>query len=83
MWTKHIFDTTHKMYKEVLFDWFKGTGGGSGATTMFEGWSDEKLQHFDIGIDNYDHTDVANRPAVMIESYGKQKTLFLTVIHLG
>ena len=70
------------MYKEVLFDWFKGTGGGSGAATMFEGWSDEKLEYFDIDIDSYDHTDVANRPAVMIESYAKQKTPFLTVIHL-
>ena len=70
------------MYKEVLFDWFKGTGGGSGAATMFEGWSDEKLQHFNIDVDNYDHTDVANRPAVLIESYGKQKIPFLTVIRL-
>ena len=70
------------MYKEVLFDWFKGTGGGSGAATMFEGWSDDKLKHFDIDIDNYDHTDVANKPAVMLESYGKQKSPFLTVIYL-
>jgi len=70
------------MYREVLFDWFKGTGGGSGAATMFEGWSDAKLDHFNIDKDTYDHTDVANRPAVLMEGYGKQKTPFLTVIHL-
>ena len=70
------------MFKEVLFDWFKGTGGGSGAATMFEGWSQEKLEYFGIDNDTYDHTDVANRPAIMIESYGKQKVPFLTVIFL-
>ena len=70
------------MYKKVLYIWLKGTGSGSGVTTMFEGWSDDKLKHFDIDIDNYDHTDVANRSAVLMESYGKQKTPFLTVIHL-
>ena len=48
------------MYKEVLYLWFKGNGGGSGVTTMFEGWSDEKLEHFDIDIETYDHTDVSS-----------------------
>ena len=49
---------------------------------MFEGWSDENLEYCYIDIDNYDHTDVANRPDVIIEAYAKQKTPFLTVIHL-
>ena len=48
------------MYKEVLYLWFKGNGGGSGVTKMFEGWSDEKLEHFDIDIETYDHTDVSS-----------------------
>ena len=53
--TKHIYDTTQQMYTEVINLWFKGTGGGSGATTMFEGWSDEKLKNFDIDIDIRSH----------------------------
>ena len=70
------------MYKEVLYLWFKGNGGGSGVTTMFEGWSDEKLEHFDIDIETYDHTDVSSRPAVLIEGYAKQKAPFLIVAHM-
>ena len=42
MWVKHVWDTIHGMYKTVLKDWFKGTGSGSGASTMFEGWDNEK-----------------------------------------
>ena len=49
---------------------------------MFEGWSDSKLEHFDINPDTYDHTDVKSRPAVLIENYSKQKVPFLTIIHM-
>ena len=70
------------MYKKVLYLWFKGTGGGSGVTTMFEGQSDEKIKHFDIDIETYDHTDVSSIPAVLIEGYAKQKAPFLIVAHM-
>ena len=52
------------LYKAVLKDWFKGTGGGSGLCTEFEGWNDEKLERFDVDLDTYDHSDIASRPAV-------------------
>ena len=37
-----MWDTTHTMYKAALKDWLKGAGGGSGASTMFEGLDDKK-----------------------------------------
>ena len=36
MWVKHLYDTTQVLYKGVLKNWFKGTGGGAGLTTMLE-----------------------------------------------
>ena len=59
------------LYKGVLKDWFKGTGGGSGLCTEFEGWNDEKLERFDVDLDTYDHTDIASRPTVLINGYCK------------
>ena len=50
--------------------------------TEFEGWSDAKLERYDIDIDNYDHTDVSSRPAVLINGYCKQRIPYLTAIHL-
>ena len=79
---KHIWDTTHVLYKAVLKNWFKGTGGGSGDSSLFEGWSDEKLEKYDIDPDTYDHTNIATRPAVMMERYCHQKVPFLTVIFM-
>ena len=70
------------LYKGVLKDWFKGTGGGSGLCTEFEGWNDEKLERFDVDLDTYDHTDIASRPAVLINGYCKQRIPYLTAIHL-
>ena len=61
------------MYKATLKDWFKGTGGGSGASTMFEAWDDEKLSHHNIDPDTYDHTDISNRPSILIQNYSKQR----------
>ena len=82
MWVQHVWDTTHVLYKEILKKWYKGTGGGSGESTLFEGWSDEKLQRHDIDPDTYDHTNIASRPAVLMEGYCPQKIPFLTVIFL-
>ena len=41
----HIFKTTHKQYKDILKDWFKGTGGGSGLASQFETWDVEKKRN--------------------------------------
>ena len=69
-------------YKAVLKEYHKGTGGSSGIATEFEGWSDAKLEWYDINLDKYDHTDVSSRPAVLINRYYKQRIPYLTTIHL-
>ena len=63
---KHVWETTHQIYKTFLSDWYKETGGGSGISTLFGGWLDEKLNKYNIDSDEYDHTDVANCPATLI-----------------
>jgi len=82
IWVKHIWDTTHVLYKAVLKNWFKGTGGGTGDCSFFEGWSDEKLEKYNIDPDIYDHTNISTCPAVMMEGYCPQKVPFLTVIFM-
>ena len=62
-------------------NWHKGTGGGSGLDTMFESWSSEKKDKFDIDLAVYDHTDVSNRPAILMDGYTKKKP-YLTVIYM-
>lgn len=71
-------------YKAVLHQWHKGTGGGPGLDIYFESWSAEKLNKYDILLDEYDHTVVANRPAIVIENYCQDpaKKPYLTLIHL-
>ena len=69
-------------YTSLLTNWHQGTGGGSSLSTMFEGWSDCKLERLGVDVDNYDHTDVAARPAVMIAGYAKQRVPYMTIIHL-
>ena len=32
-----FWETTHTNYNKVLSDWFNGTDGGSGQSTIFEG----------------------------------------------
>ena len=62
-------------------NWHKGTGSDSGLDTMFESWSTEKINKFDIDLAVYDHTDVNNCPAILIDGYTKKKP-YLTVIHM-
>ena len=35
LWAKHIWDATLKLYKAILVEWNKGTGGGSMISTEF------------------------------------------------
>ena len=62
-------------------NWYKGTGGGSGLDNMFESWSDEKKNKFDIDLAVYDHTDISNRPVILMDGYTKKKP-YLTVIYM-
>ena len=79
---KHVWYTAYLLYKKILKDWYKGTGGRSGESTFFKGWSDEKLTMFNIDPDLYDHTDVRARPEILIQGYCKQRVSYLTIIHL-
>ena len=78
----HIFKTTHKQYKDILVQWFKGTGGGSGLATEFETWDSAKYEKYDIEEGTYDHTDVAARPAILFNMYSSNRHPYLTVIHM-
>ena len=70
-------------YKAVFNKWFKGTGGGSGLAVHLETWSDAKLQKYNIDLDDYDHTDVSNRPAILFDKYHNDSHKpYLTIIHL-
>ena len=68
-------------YKECLINWHKGTGGSSCLDSMFESWSSEILCKYDINLTVYNHTDVANRPAILMDGYTKKKP-YLTVIYI-
>ena len=62
-------------------DWYKGTGGSSGSSTMFQDWSTEKLNAYDIDPAVYDHSDIKMRPSILIDNYSKKKK-YLTIIFL-
>ena len=80
-WIKQVYYTCLAEYKECLVNWYKGTGGGSGLDNMFESWSDEKKNKFDIDLAVYDHTDISNRPVILMDGYTKKKP-YLTVIYM-
>ena len=69
-------------YKVVSKNCHKGTGDSLGLSIEFEGWSDAQIEKYGIDLDAYDHTDVVNRSAVLIKNYWKQRTPYLTIIHL-
>ena len=80
-WSMNIYKTTHKQYKDVLKDWFKGTGGGSGLASQFETWDVEKKRKYNVD-DTYDHTDISSRPPILLDLYSKTRIPYITVIHL-
>ena len=57
----------------MLHQWFKGTGGGSGLLSMFETWSEEKLDKYDIDPTIYDHSEVGSRPSILMDGYSTKK----------
>ena len=77
-----MWETTNTAYKAVLKEWFKGTGGGPGIDAAFQTWGDDKLDKYNVDIETYDHTNVANCPIVLYQNYAKNKVPFLTVIRM-
>ena len=70
-------------YKAVLNKWHKGTCGGPGLSIYLESWSTEKLDRYNIDLNQYDHTIVINRPAILFDKYhNDNRKLYLTIIHL-
>ena len=79
---KHVWETTERNYKLVLKKWHQDTGGGSGLATLFEGWSDRKLDKDNVDIDDYDHSNRGARPPILFVGYCTQTVPYFTVIHL-
>ena len=79
-WCDKVYRTVLTEYKAMLYKWYKGTGGGSGEKTMFQDWSEEKMDRYDVIAEDYDHSNVKDRPSILIDSYSKKK--YLTVIFL-
>lgn len=77
-----MWGTTHVLYKAVLKNWFKVIVGMTGDSTLFEGWSDETLERYNIDPDTYDHTHISTRPALMMEGYCTHRIPFRTVIFM-
>ena len=79
---KNLWETMRQIYKTVLSDWHKGTGGGSGVSTLFEGWLDKKLDKYDIDPDEYNRTDVTNCLEILFSGYTKHRLPYITIINL-
>ena len=45
-------------------------------------WMTKKLSQHNIDPDTYGHTDISNRPSLLIQNYSKQRVPCITVIHL-
>ena len=80
-WCEKVYKITLSEYKAVMKNWFSGTGGGSGDATMFVHWDQEKLNKYDINPTLYDHSNIKNRPSILIDNYTNRKK-YLTVIFL-
>ena len=74
-WCEKTYKSVLTEYKIILKDWYKGTGGGSGASAMFEDWSTEKLDAYDVDPAVYDHADIKMRPSILIDNYAKKKSI--------
>ena len=70
------------IYNAVLKSWFKGTVGGSGITTRLESWDEDQLSRYNVDLETYDHTNMSNRPSILLGCYCSQRTPYPTVIFL-
>ena len=57
-------------------------GGGDARSTLFEYWDEEKLNKYDIDLDDYDHTNMAERLSILIDNHHNHKNPYLTMIYL-
>ena len=69
-------------YKAMITKWFLGTGGGDGRSIFFENWDDAKFDKYSIDPDDYDHTNMADRPSILIDNYHNHRNPYLTMIYL-
>ena len=80
-WTKNNFDNTMIQFRGMITKWFLWTGGGDGRSALFKHWDEAKLDKYDINPDEYDHTNMAERPIILIDNYHNHNNLYLTIIY--
>ena len=59
----------------------QGAGGGSGDTPLSEGQDGEKLEKYNIDVDNYNHTNLEIHLAILIYAYYKKLLYVNTMTH--
>ena len=53
------------------------------SSIYLESWSTEKFDRYNIDLNQYDHTIVINRPAILFDKYhNDNRKPYLTIIHL-
>ena len=57
-------------------------GGKDDQSTLFEHWDIAKLDKYNIDLDDYDHTDIAEKPIILIDNYHNRKNPYLAMIYL-
>ena len=68
--------------KVMCTKWYMGTGGGDGQSTFFEDWDDAKLWKYNINVIEYNHSDVSQRPSILIDCYHTNYHPYFTMIFL-
>ena len=69
-------------YKIMMTKWFLGTGGGDGCSNFFENSDYTKLDKYSIDLDEYDHTNMVERPSILIDNYHTHTNSYLKMIYL-
>ena len=69
-------------YKAMITKWFLRTVGGDSCSTFFENWDDAKFDKYSINPDEYDHTNIVERPSILIDNYHNHRSPYLTMIYL-
>ena len=50
-WYEKVYRTVLVEYKSMLYKWYKGTGGGSGNSVMFQYWSEKMKDKYDVIVE--------------------------------
>lgn len=67
----------------MLKKWHKDTGDRPGLATLLKGWSDAKLDKYDVNIDEYDHSNCGSRPSILFAGYCTKKSTFDCYTSMG